>query len=314
MLGLQADVGDLFGGASSAAGAAASSVGGGGFGSFAGAGLSMLGGYIGNQASARQARYQRDWEERMSGTAHQREVKDLQAAGLNPILSGMGGSGSSTPSGASAQQQDIMTPAVRTWQDQRMQDETFKNMSLQRENIDADTSKKRDEGFAARASGQDSLASARLKGLTSDNYSEEVMSRIAQNRASTRNLDERSRTEGTVRILNSELAKLRESERTGQGIKNQGDQLALVVKELLQRGEIDRAKLSSDPEWGGFMRRYGIYSEAGGSAKNALIGKGIFSARDASRKSSDPGAVDAEVRRYRHFSDDIPSEQLQFLQ
>lgn len=49
-----------------------------------------------------EAELSRLWQERMSDTAHQREIKDLQAAGLNPVLSAMGGSGAPVTSGATA--------------------------------------------------------------------------------------------------------------------------------------------------------------------------------------------------------------------
>ncbi len=59
-----------------------------------------------NRANRREAQKNRDFQERMSGSAHQRNIKDLKLAGLNPILSAIKG-GSSTPGGAQAQQEAI---------------------------------------------------------------------------------------------------------------------------------------------------------------------------------------------------------------
>jgi len=55
-----------------------------------------------NAFNAQQAQLNRDYQTEMSNTAYQRQVQDMQAAGLNPMLAYIKGGGASSPSGSTA--------------------------------------------------------------------------------------------------------------------------------------------------------------------------------------------------------------------
>ncbi|UPW41012.1 DNA pilot protein [Sigmofec virus UA08Rod_5746] len=110
--------------------------------------LQFLGGMIGTAYANRKSykyskkllQMQQQWQEYMSSTAHQREVADLRAAGLNPILSGFGGNGASfgSASAASIKADDPLSSGLNSAREGAMNKAQLENVKTNTESQEED--------------------------------------------------------------------------------------------------------------------------------------------------------------------------------
>ena len=119
---------------------------------------SGIAGFLGQQETNAKnmelARENTAFQERMSNTAYQRQVKDLEASGLNPMLAYVKGGGASTPSGTVMPVQNAVSAGLSSAESSARSSLTMKQVpkvEAETENIGAQTITERAKRFLIEA-------------------------------------------------------------------------------------------------------------------------------------------------------------------
>ena len=231
------------------------------------AGLGFFGQKDTNAANVALGREQMDFQERMSNTAYQRQVADMQSAGLNPMLAYIKGGGASTPSGAMPQVQNPYAAAISSAESASRTSLTQKQVpktEAETENIGADTIKKRADTMLALANEKLSFASADEK-RSAINLQHFQANKIA---AETANIPvEGDRLVAVIKQLDASV-KLIEKQTISEE-QRAGQIYALALKTIIE-SDLAQADLNAIKKAENFGKEFGQYKALVDAVTNIL--------------------------------------------
>lgn len=230
-------------------------------GSVLGAAGNFFGTSSANQANKDLAYQQQEFQRYMDNTKYRRTVRDLIAAGLNPMLAYTNGPSASTPPGARAEMQNAMGPAVNSGM-------AGAAMMSQIENIKADTAKKESEA-AVNAATIPEISQRIDTGAAS---AHQLRSMAALNSAQYNNVLEQAWHEAEKRKLTVAEQKLmietiENARRTGKLIEaNTGN---VRVDTLLKNLEVPGARNEAEAQGSWWKRTISPYIKDAGALANS---------------------------------------------